>query len=128
MLLEGFSMQQHKRLKNTAGIGSSIAAALILLGPPVAVFADATSDVEALEAQCEQEREAMIKPLREMEIAKCKADSHNDPGFCERYWRDYGNAVRHPNGTMSPRMFDDLPVCVAAFEARKALINRDGIS
>jgi hypothetical protein len=128
MLLEGFSMQQHKRLKNTVRIGSSIAAAFILLGPPVAVFADSTSDVEALEAQCEQEREAMIKPLREMEIAKCKADSHNDPSYCERYWRDYGNAVRHSNGTMSPRMFDDLPICVAAFEARKALSNRDGSS
>lgn len=125
MLLEGVSMQQHKRLQNTAGIGSSITAALLFLGPQVAVFADATSDVEALEAQCEQEREARIAPLREMEIARCKADPHNDPGYCERYWRDYGNAVRHPNGTMSPRMFDDLPICVQAFEARKALINRD---
>jgi hypothetical protein len=120
-------MQQHKRLENTVRIVSSIAAALILLTPPAAVFADSKSDVEALEAQCEREREARIKPLREMEIAKCKADPHNDPAYCERYWRDYGNAVRHPNGTMSPRMFDDLPVCVAAFEARKALINsRDG--
>jgi hypothetical protein len=26
---------------------------------------------------------------------------------------------------MVPRMFDDLPVCQAAFKARKALINRD---
>jgi hypothetical protein len=128
MLLGGFSMQPHKRLKNTVRLGSSISAALILLGPPVVVFADSTSDVEALEAQCEKEREAKIKPLREMEIAKCKADSRNDPGYCERYWRDYGNAVRHVNGTMSPRMFDDLPICVAAFKARKALINRDGSS
>jgi hypothetical protein len=125
-LLEGFSMQQHKTLENTVRIGALISAALILLGLPAAVFADRISDVEALEAQCEKEREAKIKPLREMEIAKCKADSHNDPSYCERYWRDYGNAVGHPNGTMSPRMFNDLPICVAAFEARKALINRDG--
>jgi hypothetical protein len=100
------------------------AVAMILLAPSAVVLADQTSDVEALEAQCEQEREANIKPLRDMEIEKCKADAHNDPAYCERYWKDYGNAMRTPNGTMTPRMFDDLPDCVAAFKARKALINR----
>jgi hypothetical protein len=29
-----------------------------------------------------------------MEIAKCKADQNNDPGYCERFWKDYGNAMR----------------------------------
>jgi hypothetical protein len=100
------------------------ALAIILLAPSAVAWADETSDVEALEAQCEQEREANIKPLRDMEIEKCKADTHNDPAYCERYWKDYGNAMRTPNGTMTPRMFDDLPDCVAAFKARKALINR----
>jgi hypothetical protein len=56
-----------------------------------------------------------------MEIARCKADAHNDPAYCERYWKDYGNAVRRPDGTMTPRMFDDLPACVAAFKARRDL-------
>ena len=83
------------------------------------MLADKESDVVALEAQCEAEREAMIKPLREREIARCKADAHNDPGYCERFWKDYGNAVRSSNGAMVPRMFWDLPVCVAAFKARK---------
>jgi hypothetical protein len=85
------------------------------------VLADKESDVAALEAQCEAQREARIKPLRDMEIAKCKADPHNDAVYCERFWKDYGNAVRAANGTMVPRMFWDLPVCVAAFKARKAL-------
>ncbi len=106
--------------------GLSVVMALLLLSLPAVVVADQLSDVVALEAQCEQEREVRIKPLREMEIAKCKADSHNDAAYCERYWKDYGNRIRTPNGTMTPRMFDDLPICVAAFEARKALINRDG--
>jgi hypothetical protein len=66
-------------------------------------------------------RSRRIKPLREMEIAKCKADSHNDPAFCERYWKDYGNAVRLPNGAMGARMFNDLPICVQALNARNAL-------
>ncbi len=102
-----------------------IAAASMLFGLPAAVLADKAADVAALEARCEAEREEMIKPLREMEISKCKADSRNDPAYCERYWKDYGNAVRSSNGSMVPRMFDDLPVCVAAFEARKALANGD---
>jgi hypothetical protein len=97
------------------------AAALLLLGAPLRVFADKESDVVALETQCEAEREARIKPLREMEIAKCKEEAHNDAAYCERFWKDYGNAVRTASGGMVPRMFGDLPVCVAAFKARKAL-------
>lgn len=99
----------------------TVAVALIILSNPLRVLADKESDVVALEAQCEAEREAKIKPLREMEIAKCKADPQNDAAYCERYWKDYGNAVRGIRGAMVPRMFDDLPVCVAAFKARKAL-------
>jgi hypothetical protein len=95
--------------------------ALLLLGGPLSVLADKESDVAALEARCEAEREAKIKPLREMEIAKCKADPHNDAAYCERYWKDYGSARSGINGTMIPRMFWDLPECVAAFKARKAL-------
>jgi hypothetical protein len=101
--------------------GALVAAALLVLVVPNTASADKAADVAALEAQCEQEREALIKPLREMEIDRCKADVHNDPAYCERYWKDYGNAVRRPDGTMTPRMFDDLPTCVAAFEARRAL-------
>lgn len=99
----------------------TFAAALVLLGGPLSVLADKESDVAALEARCEAEREAKIKPLREMEIAKCKADRHNDAAYCERFWKDYGNAVRGIDGIMVPRMFSELPVCVAAFKGRKAL-------
>jgi hypothetical protein len=99
----------------------SFAIALLILCRPLSVFADKESDVAVLEAQCEAEREAKIKPLRDMEIAKCKADEHNDAAYCDRYWKDYGNAIRAVNGRMVPRMFDDLPACVAAFKARKAL-------
>jgi hypothetical protein len=117
-------MQLFKRLQNTAVLTPAIAAALLLQGSPLAVLADQATDVAALEAQCEKEREERIKPLREMEIAKCKTHDYGDPGYCERYWKDYGNAMRSANGTMTPRMFDDLPICVQAYTARKALINR----
>jgi hypothetical protein len=119
------SMQSRKWRQNPMHRGSSLAAAFFLLGLPASVIADALSDVVSLEAQCAREREALIKPLRDMEIAKCKADSQNDPAYCERFWKTYGNSVRTANGGSIPRMFDDLPSCQAAFKARKALINRD---
>jgi hypothetical protein len=99
----------------------AMAIPLLVLGIPHQALADKESDVVALEAQCEAEREAKIRPLRDMEIAKCKADSHNEPAYCERFWKDYGNSVRGANGVMVPRMFSDLPICAAAFAARKAL-------
>jgi hypothetical protein len=119
------SMRPLKWLHTPGPLHAIVAAAGLLVGSPDAVFADQASEVAALDAQCEEAREAKIKPLRDAEIARCKADTHNVPGYCERYWSGYGNAVRGANGTTIPRMFDDLPVCVAAFEARKAL-KRDG--
>jgi hypothetical protein len=64
----------------------AIAAMLVICGNPAVVFGDQASDVAALEAKCEAEREAKIKPLRDAEIAKCKADQNNDPGYCDRFW------------------------------------------
>jgi hypothetical protein len=116
--------QIYKCFENPAALAPVLVAALFFQGAFAPVFADQASDVAALEAQCEKEREQRIKPLREMEIAKCNSHRYNEPGYCERYWKDYGNAMRSSNGTMTPRMFDDLPICVEAFKARKALINR----
>jgi len=101
------------------------AALLLLAGVADLALADEAANVAALEAKCEAAREAHIKPLRDAEIAKCKADARNDPDYCVRYWSDYGSAHRLPNGTMSPRKFDDLPECVTAAAARKAL-NQNG--
>lgn len=93
---------------------------LLLAFTPIAYSLD-EAEVEALEARCEEAREARLKPLREAEIANCKSNKRNDPGYCERFWSDYGNAVRLPNGRMQPRLFDDLPECVAAHKARREL-------
>jgi hypothetical protein len=103
----------------------ALATMLVVCASPFVVFADQASDVAALEAKCEAEREAKIKPLRDAEIAKCKADQNNDPEYCERFWKGYGNSMRGANGGTIPRMFGDLPICVAAFNARKALADGD---
>ena len=92
---------------------------------PATGIADKTSDVVALEAKCEAAREAKIKPLRDAEIAKCKANKNNDPGYCERFWKDYGDTTRGAYGGTIPRMFGDLPICIAAFKARKDLADGD---
>ncbi len=63
----------------------TVAAVLLLLGPSAIVTADPASEVAALEAQCEKDSEAKIKPLRDMEIANCKADQNNDPAYCQRH-------------------------------------------
>jgi hypothetical protein len=60
---------------------------------PAAVFADRASEVAALEARCEQDREARIKPRSEMEIKTCVAN-RSDLDYCTTFWKDYGNAVR----------------------------------
>lgn len=117
-------MRQHKWPKTALGI--SIAAALVSLSSSSAVFSDNETDREAkiaaLQAQCEADREAKIKPLRDAEIAKCKADKRiRDPDYCERYWADWGAAVRRSDGTVIPQKFDDLPSCVAAFKAKQDL-------
>jgi len=114
------AMGKHRRAQGRSV--SPAVAVLLWLFTSSAVIADQASDVAALESQCAAAREAQIKPLREAEVAKCKAARPNDPEYCERYWSDYGNAKRLPNGTMSPRMFDNLPICVSAARARQALI------
>jgi hypothetical protein len=102
-------------------IGIGLALALLCL----AAQADEAS-VRELERKCEVAREARLKPLRDAEIAKCRADGRDNDGYCERYYRDFGNAVRLANGATRPRLFDDLPECVAAYKARREFnINPD---
>lgn len=98
----------------------SLFSALLVLTVPAVAWADKAQDAAALEAKCAQEREAKIKPLRDAEIAKCKADKTNDPEHCEHFFSDYGSG-----GRRTPRLFDDLPSCVAAAKARKALNAED---
>ena len=79
----------------------------------------AASDVAQMEQRCEQARQAKLAPIREAEIAKCKSDQRSDPAYCDRFWADYGDAHRAANGRWMPRLFDDLPECVAAAKARR---------
>jgi len=90
---------------------------IILFCAPTLLMAQQPT-VEELEQRCEEMRENRLKPLREAEIEKCKADETKDPAWCERYYQDYGNATRGPEGKYTPRMFDDLAPCVQAREMK----------
>lgn len=72
---------------------------------------------EELRAACEQARERLLKPTRDSMIEKCKAQGDQDPGYCERFYADYGNGGMRGGLRIQP-LFADLPECVAAREAR----------
>ena len=90
---------------------------LVLLAAPVVVLAQQAT-VEELQQRCEEMRENRLKPIREAEIEKCKADETKDPAWCEKYYQDYGNATWGAGGKYTPRMFDDLAPCVQAREMK----------
>lgn len=82
-------------------------------------FDPQSASLSELNRRCEDAREKKIAPLRDAEIARCKADKRNDPGYCERFFASYGDASYAANGTYVPRMFNDLPECVVADQERK---------
>jgi hypothetical protein len=73
-----------------------------------------TMSIAELDRRCNDAREDMIGPMRESEIAKCQADKRNDPEFCVRFNATFGDGGRNTNGSIRPRLFDDLPECVDA--------------
>jgi hypothetical protein len=50
---------------------------------------------------------------------RCKADKRNDPAYCERFWRDYGESHFTRDGEFVPRLFGDIPECVVADKERR---------
>lgn len=74
------------------------------------------SEAAQLRLQCEEERQQKLAPLRKEQIEECMVKS-NSRENCDQKYRDFGNAGRTATGGLRPRMFDDLPACVAAREA-----------
>ncbi len=77
-----------------------------------------TLSFEELDRRCEAEREANIAPLRKAEIDKCINEQRKDSAYCNRFYADYGASGRTIHGTVRPRMFHDLPVCLEAERKR----------
>lgn len=107
-----FSADTHRSVRLSLALSNRSA------GPPVA---DMT--LAQLDQRCEAAREARIAPLREAEIENCKAQPKNDPEFCDRHNADFGDGGRNVNGSVRPRMFDDLPEWVEALQERNCRQN-----
>jgi len=75
--------------------------------------------VEELDRLCEAAREREIAPLRAAAIAECKENPRTDPAYCERFYSDFGDAGLTQSGAVRPRLYNDLPECVQADEARR---------
>ena len=92
--------------------------------PPLAKQVDITEmSLEELDRRCEDAREAMIAPLRAAEIENCVQTETGDEAWCKTFWADYGEPMRTKIGTLTPRMFHDLPECLDALNER----NRRGL-
>jgi hypothetical protein len=88
-----------------------------LIGSLTLSIAFARSQAE-LDQACEAARAEKLAPLRQQKIKECKADSKNDPKWCEQYWSDYGDGGKNGPHVIQ-RMYDNLPECVKAEKARR---------
>jgi len=77
-----------------------------------------------LDRRCEDAREDKIAPLREAEIAKCIETETGDRTWCGIFWADYGDPTRTVSGTLTARLFHDLPECVEALDERHRRVSR----
>jgi len=86
--------------------------------PPVREIDITAMSLADLDHRCEDAREKKIAPLRAAEIAKCIETETGDQAWCETFWADYGDPTRTVSGTLTPRLFHDLPECVEALDER----------
>jgi len=99
----------------------SILCAVLLLNPiDLAVSEEITREEAAqLMEECQKQREENIAPMREQAIEDCVTNRRRDRDYCESFNRTFGNARRNANGTMTPGLFWDLPVCQKADSANR---------
>ncbi len=75
-------------------------------------------DLPALLSDCDQARQAKLKPARENQIAKC-LERGKQAEYCERRYRDYGERVHRLNSDNVTGLFWDLPICEKAIAAQR---------
>lgn len=68
---------------------------------------------------CKTLRQDKIASLRDLEIEKCIHDQGKEADHCARFYNDFGEAYRAPNGGMQLGLFWDTPLCEQALEVEK---------
>ncbi len=74
--------------------------------------------LEQLERLCEEARQKILGPEREMLINLCIKAGKKQPEFCRHYYADWGDAMRLDRATMRPALYYDIPECIAVRKAR----------
>lgn len=94
---------------------------LLVLAPLSAAYASSRDReierLDALDAKCERARAEKLKPLQDRKIEQCVKVDKKERSWCEMYFADYGWGSTTRRGTRNERFFDQIPECVAAFEA-----------
>ena len=71
-----------------------------------------------LDAKCQKAREEKIKEERKRKVEECvKTEPQKGRAECERFWADWGWGNALPGSGRLPSLFEQIPECVAAFEA-----------
>ncbi len=76
------------------------------------------------EAQCEANKQSLLAEVRAKKIQECidNKEFGNDTERCKTYYSDYGAPGVNKRGyRYRPGMFDDLPECIEADQARQYL-------
>ena len=105
-------------------VNSQSAQPEIHIPAPVKVIDITEMSLSDLDRRCEAVRGEKIAPLRAAEIAKCIETETGDQAWCETFWADYGDPTRTVSGTLTPRLFHDLPECVEALDERHRRVSR----
>lgn len=89
---------------------------LLAMNAPIQAGEIAREDFDDVMSQCQEQRQRNIEPLRQQEIERCIDAGRGDREYCERFNRDFGEAMQTVNGT-KPGLFWDLPICERAWAA-----------
>jgi len=85
-------------------------------------IAIADDDIQTLTSNCEDARQQKLTPLRNEAISKCVSNDKKSTDAkqkCERFYADFGAAVRYKSGGHKERMFNDLPECLKLYAAEQ---------
>lgn len=78
-----------------------------------------SSNYRELEEICKKTRTEKLKVVQAKKIEECVNIKNKEREYCERYYRDYGWGNKTGKFSRSISLFEEIPECIDAFNARK---------
>lgn len=75
--------------------------------------------IKKLDDICLEVRTEKLKVVQQEKIETCVNVDKKERSYCERYFKDYGWGSTTASGNRNARLFDQIPECIEAFNARK---------